>query len=230
MQTETPQSPNPETTAPSPAAATSKTEAPRTQNRALRKPTLALAGVALLALGTLLGIGASRHLTGVAMAAPEAAKSAQVTPTTVASPARAPETAQAWNPFQELRDMQRRMDRMFDSMSSQLRLEPRLSLFQDNPGYSLSLRVQDLKDHYEVRAYLPDAKASDVNVNLIDKQTLKVQVSNKTAEASGQPGASQQVTEWGEFAQVIQLPSPVKDEQMRIDRPNHELIVTLPKA
>ena len=62
------------------------------------------------------------------------------------------------------------------------------SFFADSPGYSLSLHVQDLKDHYEVRAYLPDAKSSDVNVSLLDKQTLKVEVGNKSTtnlEAEG---------------------------------------------
>ena len=126
--------------------------------------------------------------------------------------------------------MQLHVDQMFDRMTTQFRLEPRLSLFSDNPGYSLSLRVQDLKDHYEVRAYLPNAKASDVNVRLLDKQTLKVEVSNKSSETSKQKNANGTITEWGQYAQIIQLPAPVKSEQMKIDQPHHELLITLPKA
>ena len=126
--------------------------------------------------------------------------------------------------------MQFSMDRLFDHMTDQFRLEPRLSWFKDNPGYSLSLRVQDLKDHYEVRAYLPNAKASDVSASLLDKQTLKVEVANKTSETAKTKAANEQITQWGQYAQIIQLPAPVKSEQMKIDQAKHELIVTLPKA
>jgi HSP20 family molecular chaperone IbpA len=177
----------------------------------------------------LLGIGATKHLSGIpaAAAATKAMHSAAPHP---AQAAGAPGESMAWNPFQEMRDMQLRMDRMFDQMSSQFRMEPRLSLFSDNPGYSLSLRVQELKDRFEVRAYLPNAKAPDIKVSLLDKQTLKVEVTNKTTLASKPKAASEQGIEWGQHAQIIQLPAPVKSEQMKIDQPTHELIVTLPKA
>jgi HSP20 family molecular chaperone IbpA len=88
------------------------------------------------------------------------------------------------------------------------------------------MHVQDLKDHYEVRAYLPDAKASDVKVSLIDKQTLKVEVTN--TETANPKNAT--VTEWGQYAEIIQLPSPVKNEQMKVDNQSHQLLITLPKA
>ena len=126
--------------------------------------------------------------------------------------------------------MQLRVDQLFNRMTDQFRLEPSLSLFKEQPGYSLSLRVQDLKDRYEVHAYLPNAKASDVSASLLDKQTLKVEVDNKTTKASNQKGGNEQVTQWGQYAQIIQLPSPVKSEAMKIDQANHEMIVTLPKA
>jgi HSP20 family molecular chaperone IbpA len=135
-----------------------------------------------------------------------------------------------WNPFQELRNIQLQMDQMVNQMTTQFRMEPRLSVFTDTPGYSLSLHVRDLKDHYEVRAFLPDAKSSDVNVSLLDKQTLKVEVSNKSTETSNQKNANRSITEWGQYAQIIPLPAPVKGEQMKLDRPNHELLITLPKA
>jgi HSP20 family molecular chaperone IbpA len=148
----------------------------------------------------------------------------------VAQPAPSPARSAAWNPFQEIRDMQLRVDRMFEDMSTQFRHEPRLSLFPDTPGYSLSLKVQDLKDRYEVRAYLPNAKAADVKVSLLDKRTLKVEITNQTTSGSNEQKGSERVTEWGQYAQTIELPAPVKSEQMRIDQPTHELIVTLPKA
>ena len=95
--------------------------------------------------------------------------------------------------------------------------------FTENPGYSLSLNVQDLKDRYEVRAFLPNAKDSDVNVSLQNSQTLKVEVSNQNTETSGKKDANTSVTEWGQYEQTIQLPAPVKTDQMKIEHQGHEL-------
>ena len=38
------------------------------------------------------------------------------------------------------------------------------------------------------------------------------------------------MTEWGQYEQTIQLPVPVKTGQMKIERKDHELLITLPKA
>jgi len=126
--------------------------------------------------------------------------------------------------------MQAQMDREFNEMFQQFRTQPQFNTLQVNPNYSLSLNVRDLKDRYEVRAFLPDAKASDVHVTLENGQTLKVEVNNNQTNASNQTNQTSQVTEWGQYEQVIQLPSPGKTDQMNVKHEGHELIVTIPKA
>ncbi|MGD0061099.1 MAG: Hsp20/alpha crystallin family protein [Verrucomicrobiia bacterium] len=135
-----------------------------------------------------------------------------------------------WNPFQEIQKMQAQMDQSFDEMFEQLHMNPQFNLVQGNPGYSLSLDVQDLKDRYEVRAFLPDAKTSDVHVNLENGQTLKVQVNHKQSKSSSQNDGTSQVDEWGQYEQVVQLPTPVKADKMKVKNQGHELIITIPKA
>ena len=78
--------------------------------------------------------------------------------------------------------------------------------------------------------YLPDAKASDVHVTLDNGQTLKVEVNRKQSNASNQKNQTSQVAEWGQYEQVIQLPGPVKADQMKVKHEGHELIITIPKA
>jgi HSP20 family molecular chaperone IbpA len=126
--------------------------------------------------------------------------------------------------------MQAQMNQSFDQIFQQFRMNPQFNASQKNPGYSLSLGVQDLKNRYEVRAYLPDAKASDVHVSLDNGQTLNVQVNSQQTEKSGQKNATASVTEWGQYDQTIQLPTPVKADQMKITRNGHELLITIPKA
>ncbi len=186
----------------------------------------AIVGITTLVAGVLIGLTAMKYVAGksTAMAATKSPKAS------AADPGPKHEGPVEWNPFQEIRNMQLHMDQMFDAMTAQFRMEPRLDFFSENPGYSLSLHVQDLKDRFEVRAYLPDAKASDVNVSLPNSQTLKVEVSNENTETTGPKNAGTQVTEWGQYSQTIQLPKAVKTEKMKIAHQNHELLITLPKA
>ena len=154
-------------------------------------------------------------------------------------PAQTPATAasnlktgdmETWNPFQEMRDMQARIDQSINQMYERFRSEPQLSGFKDFPGYSLSLDVRDLKHSYEIQADLPDAKASDVHVSVKNGQTLNVEVNRKQTETSDQKNAATSVIELSQYDQSIQLPTPVKADQMKIQREGHELIITIPKA
>ena len=135
-----------------------------------------------------------------------------------------------WDPFQEIQKMQAQMDQEFNQMFQQFRTQPQFNAFQGNPNYSLSLNVQELKDIYEVRAYLPDAKASDVHVTLENGQTLKVEINSQQNKSSAQKNGSSQMSEWGQYEQVIQLPGPVKTDQMKVKQEGHELIITIPKS
>ena len=125
------------------------------------------------------------------------------------------------------------MDQLFDQMVARLRHRPPLSAFADEvPDYSLSLRLKDAKDHYEVRGRLPSAGSSNVEVSLLDNQTLKVEVNDKTTEEarSKSIAGDSKITEWGQYAQILELPGPVKDKDFKIDKSKGELVITLPKA
>jgi len=147
-----------------------------------------------------------------------------------------PEAAsQEWN--QEIRDMktqmdkmQARMDKMLDQMSAQFRSGPQFAGFPESSAYSLSLNVQDLKNRYVVRAFLPETKVSDVNVTLKNDRTLQVSANNRQSQMSERNNEATSVSESGEYEQLIQLPSPVKPNEMKIVRNEHELLITLPKA
>lgn len=135
-----------------------------------------------------------------------------------------------WNPFQEIQRMQAQMDQSFNDMFEQFRMQPQFNFQPLNSNYSSSINVEDLKDRYVVRAYLPDAKASDVHVTLNDGRTLKVEVNSRQSEKSSQTNSMSQVSEWGQYEQTVQLPTPVKPNQMTVKHDGHDLIITIPKA
>jgi HSP20 family molecular chaperone IbpA len=137
---------------------------------------------------------------------------------------------QSLDPFREIQDMQAQMDNLFNQISSHVPSESQSQEIGYNPGYSLSLNLQDLKDRFVVHAFLPDTKDSDVNVKLENNHTLNVNVSSQQEQTSDKHNLATSVAEWGHYEQVIQLPSSVKSDRMKVVREPHELIITLPKA
>ncbi len=109
-------------------------------------------------------------------------------------------------------------------------LNPGATVFRPDAGYSSSFDLHDRKDHFELRAYLPDAKASDVNVRIDNDQTLHVGVTQRKQQTKSTSGGSASLTELGHYEQVVTLPEPVKSSEMKIDRHGHEIVITIPKA
>ena len=138
--------------------------------------------------------------------------------------------ANSWDPFQEIQRMQSQMDQSFNQMFEQFRMQPQFDFLQANPNYSTSINVENLKDRYVVHAFLPDAKTSDVHVTLNNGQTLTVEVNSRQGEKSNQTNALSQVSEWGQYEQTVQLPTPVKQNQMTVKHDGHDLLITIPKA
>lgn len=190
--------------------------------------TTVIIGFVTLLIGLVLGAAAAE--TG---SMPKITQMVQPAPIPAAQAAKSnikPGSVGDWNPFEQMRDMQAQIDQSFDKMVERFRTNPQFSGFKDYPGYSLSLDVRDLKDRYEVQADLPDAKASDVHVTLKNGQTLNVEVSRKETQTPDQKNTATSMVELGQYDQMVQLPTPVKADQMKIQREGHELIITIPKA
>jgi HSP20 family molecular chaperone IbpA len=187
----------------------------------------------LLAIGILIGVLVTKYVWPGSSTA--RARNASSTGESAALPAPASVTAsassqiQAWNPLGQMRQMQAEIDQVFQRSFDDLRLNPKLQVFQEEPGYSLSMDVRDLKDRYQVRAFLPDTKTSDVQVHL-DGNQLKVDVTNKTTEKEMVKNNETTVSEWGHYEEVVQLNGVLKDDQMKVQRKEHELLITVPKA
>jgi len=186
-------------------------------------------GLVMLVFGVLVGMAAMKYAVHGAAFSDKSNINKTAPDISTSSGANALSRSNEWNPFKEMRNLEAEMDRVFQRSFEQLRLNPQLKAFKEEPGYSLKLDVRDLKDRFEVRASLPDAKASDVKVNLENNQTLKVVV-NQSETEKGKAKSEPTVTEWGRYEQVIDLPAPVKAGEMKVDRKDHELVITLPKS
>ena len=186
-------------------------------------------GLVSLFVGVMLGMTAEKFHSRPQAAAPSAAATAFLPATSPPGATMKPSSRGAWNPWQEIRNVQFEMDQLFQGTLAETNSTLWAVPTEANPGYAFSLNMQDLKDRYEVHAFLPETKASNAKVRLQGDRTLEVAVSNKEDQTS-KGDVVTNVTEWGLYRQTLELPSPVKVDQMKIERKDHELVITLPKA
>jgi HSP20 family molecular chaperone IbpA len=197
----------------------------------IRKRTI-LVGIATLILGLVVGLGIG--IWGVHTS--HASNAARALTASTASPApndrhdSANNRIQDWDPFGRMEQMQEEIDRAIRKATEQFELGKSATVFRPDAGYSSSFDLHDRKDHFELRAYLPDAEASDVNVKIDDDKTLHVTVNHKKQEMKKDSAHEASVTELGQYEQIITLPEPVRSADMKIQRNGHEVIITIPKA
>lgn len=137
------------------------------------------------------------------------------------------DTASQWDPLRQMTEVQAEIDLVFQRSMARMNASPASA--QGKPGYSLSMDVRDLKDKYEVCAFLPETKPADVTVNLKGDQ-LKVDMAKKIVEKPTAKNGETALSEWGNYEETVHLAGPLKDSQMKVERLPHELIITVPKA
>ncbi len=187
-------------------------------------------GIVTLIIGLALGLG-----IGVWLVENSQASSASSGQSNLTSPTPSPTAAplfekNEWDPFKEIEQMQEEINRAIRNATKQFELNPGGRMFKPDAGYSSSFDLRDRNDHFELRAYLPDAKASDVKVRIDNDRTLHVGVTQRNQQTRNTSGGSANFTELGHYEQVVTLPEPVKSSEMKIDRRDHEIVITIPKA
>ena len=194
-----------------------------------------MVGVAMLIVGVLIGLGAERFAgrsttpkgNDQGSNVPRVSKS---TPTPRLSPDPFDRDAfDAWDPFREMRELQAEMNQMFRRSVERFHASPLMDPFKDPDGYSSSLDVRELNDRIEVRAFVPDTKAANANVKLTGNR-LEVAISHGQKDDPKNNNSSSAVSEWGQYTQVVELPGNLKGDQMKVERKDHELLITIPKA
>jgi HSP20 family molecular chaperone IbpA len=199
-------------------------------NRFNNKTTIV--GLITLITGIVLGLGIAVWSTGSSRAnsAPTGSRARAHSAVTADLPDSTTAPHDEWDPFRRLERMQEEIDRAIRHATEQFQIGSGAPGFLPDAGYSSSFHLRDQKDHFELRAYLPDAQASDVKVRLDDRQTLRVSVSQHKQEVRKDGGSEARVTELGQYEQVVTLPGPVKGSDMKVKRNGHEVIIRIPKV
>lgn len=125
-----------------------------------------------------------------------------------------------------MENMRKEMDRTFADAFQDLKLDSP-GLF-DKPEFGSSIDLQDEKDHYIVRAYLPGRDTKDVDVK-IEGQTLKISAKAETRNRNESKTGVEESFNLSSYAQVLTLPGPVNGDKMKIDRKEGLLVINIPK-
>jgi HSP20 family molecular chaperone IbpA len=126
--------------------------------------------------------------------------------------------------------MQEEIDRVMRRATEQFRMNSGTTPFTRDFGYSSSLDVRDRDDHFEVRAYMPDAETKDVKVKTEGDRALRVSVSHRKQQKKEENGGQAMFSELGTYEQLVTLPEPVKIDDMKVDTRGNEILITVPKA
>ena len=201
-----------------------------------RVSTPIVIGLVMLILGLVVGVGAGRFLGRGSVLAqkghPAKGAAGYAVSEKIQRQASDPffsDPADPWDPFREMRSLQAEMNEMFRQSVARFHASPLMNPFGHDAGYSLSLDVRELKDRYEVKAFLPDAKASEANVKL-EGNRLEVSVTNRQPGDPGSTNTPNVGAEWGRYTQVVELAGKLKSENMKVQQKDHDLVITIPKA
>ena len=139
-------------------------------------------------------------------------------------------TLTRWEPFREMADMRRNMDRMMERFFEDPFYSASPALAQRNGGaWSLALDVSEDTDNYVVKASLPGVNPENVEVTLTDNiLTIKGEI--KDEHESKEQNWHLRERRYGNFVRSVALPAPVDADKVTANNENGVLTLTLPKA
>ena len=130
-----------------------------------------------------------------------------------------------WNPYDELLQMRNQMERIINESISRFKKNSTAASVARIPVFDIS----NEKDRYVVKADVPGAKESSLNVALNGRQLT---ISIKTESVNEQGGNNNNHREQfsGEFQRSITLPGDVDKDAMKTEYSDGVLTIIIPKA
>ncbi|APV45019.1 HSP20 family protein [Dehalogenimonas formicexedens] len=127
---------------------------------------------------------------------------------------------QRWDPYRELRQV----DRTFDRMWRNFGLQPATVEQWDIP-----IDVKKVGDEIVVKASLPGVKADEIQVTVEDN-VLELKAESSSDTETEESGYLVRERAFGSFYRALRLPESVDTEHIRSTYEHGVLTVTLPKA
>ena len=130
-----------------------------------------------------------------------------------------------WRPFQEMEILTRQIDRIFDEI---LYLNQGLTK-HSTANWTPAVELKDTRENLILRSELPGVDAKNLEVQVAKQAVL---ISGEIADESNnkENGYYRSELHYGRFRRMINLPVPVKNEQVKAEFRNGILKLVLPKT
>lgn len=126
-----------------------------------------------------------------------------------------------WDPFQEMLNLRRTVDRLFDNVNPDREWQP--------TQWGLAVDVVENKDDFVIKASVPGINPDDLDVSYSDDTlTIKGEVKSDSEYKEDQYHLRER--RYGSFARSISLPIKIKGDAIEANYQNGVLTLRLPKA
>jgi HSP20 family protein len=126
-----------------------------------------------------------------------------------------------WDPFQEMLNLRRTVDRLFDNANPDHDWQP--------STWGLALDVVENKDDFIVKASVPGINPDDLDISYADDTlTIKGEIKSDNDVKENQYHLRER--RYGSFARSITLPTKIKGDAIEASYQNGVINLRLPKA
>lgn len=129
-----------------------------------------------------------------------------------------------WNPFRELEDIQRRLNRMFTETAPRLGDEPFFVA-----DWAPAVDIEETEKTFNVKVDLPDVKKEDLKVEM-HNGTLTIEGERKQEKEEKGNRFHRIERQYGTFVRRFRMPADVDETKVNAEFKDGVLNVTLPKA
>lgn len=129
-----------------------------------------------------------------------------------------------WQPFREMHDMQREMNRLFEDM-----LAPSAQTNGLTSAFSPAAELEELEEAYQLKLEVPGMEPDDIDIE-VTAEAVSIKGERRTETKEEKGGYTRTEFRYGQFHRVIPLPGRINNQSVAAEYKNGILHLSLPKA
>lgn len=129
-----------------------------------------------------------------------------------------------WQPFREMHDVQREMNRLFEDM-----LAPAVKGDGLGSVFSPAAELEETEEDYRLKLEVPGMEPGDIDIE-VTAEAVSIKGERKTETKEENDGVTRTEFRYGQFQRVIPMPGRVNNQNVAAEYKNGILHLTLPKA
>lgn len=127
-----------------------------------------------------------------------------------------------WEPLQEIDEIQREMNRLFDRFQVPASRE-------NGFAFVPAAELQDTPEAFLLKLEVPGIKAEDLDIQ-VTGEAISISGERRSEQTSQEKGMTRTEFRYGRFRRVIPLPARIQNDQVEATYDNGILNLRLPKA